>query len=48
MTSCRRRMSSDQAWRQAPGEPWRNGYIESFSGRVRDGCSNINIFCTHR
>jgi len=27
-----------------PGEPWRNGYIESFNGRVRDECRNINIF----
>ncbi len=27
-----------------PGQPWRNGYIESFNGRVRDECLNINIF----
>jgi putative transposase len=27
-----------------PGEPWRNGYIESFNSRVRDECLNINIF----
>jgi len=27
-----------------PGEPWRNGYVESFNGRVRDECRNINIF----
>ena len=27
-----------------PGEPWRNGYVESFNGRVRDECLNINIF----
>ena len=27
-----------------PGEPWRNGYIESFNGRVRDECLNINVF----
>ncbi len=27
-----------------PGEPWRNGYhVESFNGRVRDECLNINI-----
>jgi putative transposase len=26
------------------GEPWRNGYIESFNARVRDECLNINIF----
>ena len=24
-----------------PGEPWRNGYIESFNGRLRDECLNI-------
>lgn len=27
-----------------PGEPWRNGYIESFNSRVRDECLNINTF----
>ena len=27
-----------------PGEPWRNGYIESFNGRLRDECLNINVF----
>lgn len=27
-----------------PGEPWRNGYIESFNSRLRDECLNINIF----
>jgi len=27
-----------------PGEPWRNGNVESFNGRVRDECRNINIF----
>ena len=27
-----------------PGEPWRNGYVESFNSRVRDECLNINIF----
>jgi len=27
-----------------PGEPRRNGYIESFSSMVRDECLNINIF----
>jgi transposase InsO family protein len=26
-----------------PGQPWRNGYLESFSARVRDEC-NINVF----
>jgi transposase InsO family protein len=25
-----------------PGEPWRNGYVESFNGRVRDEC----LHCT--
>jgi putative transposase len=24
-----------------PGQPWRNGYIESFNGRLRDECLNI-------
>jgi putative transposase len=27
-----------------PGEPWRNGYVESFNSRLRDECLNINIF----
>jgi len=27
-----------------PGEPWRNGYVESFNSRVRDECLNINSF----
>lgn len=27
-----------------PGEPWRNGYVESFNARVRDEWLNINIF----
>jgi putative transposase len=27
-----------------PGEPWRNGYVESFNARVRDECLNINMF----
>ena len=27
-----------------PGEPWRAGYVESFNGRVRDECLNINMF----
>jgi transposase InsO family protein len=27
-----------------PGEPWRNGYVESFNSRIRDECLNINIF----
>jgi transposase InsO family protein len=27
-----------------PGEPWRNGYIESFNSRLRDECLNINSF----
>jgi len=28
----------------APGEPWRNGYAESFNARIRDECLNINSF----
>jgi putative transposase len=27
-----------------PGEPWRNGYVESFNSRIRDECLNINVF----
>ena len=27
-----------------PGEPWRNGHIESFNGRGRDECLNLNVF----
>ncbi|MFF5208070.1 integrase core domain-containing protein [Streptosporangium sp. NPDC000396] len=27
-----------------PGEPWRNGYIESFNSRIHDECLNIDIF----
>jgi putative transposase len=27
-----------------PGQPWRNGYIESFNSRVRDECLNSNMF----
>lgn len=27
-----------------PGEPWRNGYVESFNSRIRDECLNINSF----
>jgi putative transposase len=27
-----------------PGEPWRNGYIESFNSRIRDECLNVNVF----
>jgi hypothetical protein len=26
------------------GEPWRNGYIESFNSRIRDECLNITSF----
>jgi putative transposase len=27
-----------------PGQPWRNGYVESFNARVREECLNVNIF----
>jgi transposase InsO family protein len=27
-----------------PGQPWRNGYVESFNARVRDECLSINPF----
>jgi putative transposase len=26
------------------GQPWRDGYVESFTSRVRDECLNINMF----
>ena len=26
-----------------PGQPWRNGYVESFNSKVRDECLNINM-----
>jgi putative transposase len=29
-----------------PGQPWRNGYVESFNGKLRDECLNVNQF-TH-
>jgi transposase InsO family protein len=31
-------------WFIPPGQPWRNGYVESFNGKVRDECLNINLF----
>ena len=27
-----------------PGSPWENPYIESFNGKVRDECLNMNVF----
>lgn len=27
-----------------PGEPWPNGYVESFNSRIRDEWLNINSF----
>jgi transposase InsO family protein len=27
-----------------PGQPWRNGYVDSFNGRLRDECLNITQF----
>lgn len=29
-----------------PGEPWRNGFIESFNNRVREECLNMNQWIT--
>jgi transposase InsO family protein len=29
-----------------PGQPWRNGYVESFHARQRDECLNITVFGT--
>jgi len=28
-----------------PGSPWENGYVESFIGKFRDECLNMNLFC---
>jgi transposase InsO family protein len=30
----------------APGSPWENGYIESFNGKLRDECLNLERFDT--
>ena len=30
----------------APGSPWENGYVESFNGKLRDECTNGEIFYT--
>jgi len=27
-----------------PGSPWQNAYIESFNGKFRDECLNMNLF----
>jgi len=27
-----------------PGSPWENGYNESFNGRLRDECLNVELF----
>jgi len=29
-----------------PGSPWKNGYIESFNGKLRDELLNREIFTT--
>lgn len=29
-----------------PGSPWQNSYIESFNGKLRDECLNMNILTT--
>ena len=29
-----------------PGSPWENGYNESFNGKLRDECLNMEIFTT--
>jgi putative transposase len=31
-----------------PGSPWENAYIESFNGKFRDECLNMNIFNSGR
>ena len=38
----RKRHTPEQVVRR--GEPWRNGYVESFNSRIRDECLNINVF----
>jgi putative transposase len=27
-----------------PGQPWKNGFIESFNGKIRDECLGVNQF----
>jgi putative transposase len=29
-----------------PGKPWQNAWIESYNGRLRDECLNIEVFDT--
>lgn len=29
-----------------PGQPWRTPFIESFRGRLRDECLDLNLFCS--
>ena len=29
-----------------PGSPWENGYLESFSGKLRDELVNVEIYDT--
>jgi transposase InsO family protein len=29
-----------------PGSPWQNALGESFNGKLRDECLNMNVFCT--
>ena len=45
------RALEDWAWRRGveldfiqPGKPTQNGHIESFNGRLRDECLNVNQF----
>jgi putative transposase len=32
----------------APGNPWKNGYRESFGGKLRHECLKLEIFCSLR
>ena len=32
----------------APGKPMQNGFVESFNGRLRDGCLNERLFASYR
>jgi putative transposase len=29
-----------------PGNPWENGYVESFNGKLRDELPNMEVFNT--
>ena len=39
-------MGSQRRTAIEPGSPWKNGYIESFNGKIRDELLNREIFDT--